>query len=260
MRGEECVFWSPYNHYMLASGREEITFDYSRDSAMATILVDFRLNRFVDIPLSEPIWHRNPIDTEIFWSDDSTAFVVATPSLYGPAEIRFYSYVSGYAQQTLSDETHMIVRDFEEIHFNEMNYHVIDIHDVSADGSMVLLRTASDRSPFEYPVFVWNTDTDTYQRIDEISTDSVSLDMGASFAADGQSFIIVDNDGIVQYDLRTGAIEVLRDDVSARWVDAAYFSPNGQSLMVFDYLNNGAADAYYIAPPYDNLASHARQS
>lgn len=63
------------------------------------------------------------------------------------------------------------------------------------------------------------------------------------------AFYIVNQQGIMRYDFEANTLAVVRADINTTWVDRAFFSPDGRSLIVFDESEYGATSMYYIADP-----------
>ncbi len=236
----QFTYRSPNWRYLVSPGRREIQRPSGNFSA--TVLVDIQANEVFDLPLEVPAAYPAPRSFQVVWSDDSSAFTLGTAPLLVP-DLSFFTYVSGYASADASEEQTLITRNFTEFSYDERPFNVQGVYDLSPTGTQVLFQSVESAS--EYPVFIWNAETNSYRKIADLSAPSY-IQTDAMFDEAGTGFYIINDSGIIHYELETGETTLIRADISSMWVDRAFFSPNGNWLALFDYRADGSTDIYMV--------------
>ncbi|MBZ0279233.1 MAG: hypothetical protein K8L97_00750 [Anaerolineae bacterium] len=165
-----------------------------------------------------------------FWSADGSAFVFVntiSPSIWVDVH-----YLDNYVP-AVSDAT---LRDLGSVSLDGNDYAVNGAYDLSADGSQLLLRLNTPGN-YTYSLAIYDGSLST--QTDLIEGIGATEVIAASFAPDDEHKIWLLNEmGIVQYDLVTGETVVLDDSVNSTNVlgitlhDPAIFSPDGRHLAV----------------------------
>jgi WD40 repeat protein len=150
------------------------------------------------------------------WSDDSSAFVMETPSLYGGLTILFHVKIHGDFASIR--ETYVGQMDTAE-----------NIFDISPDGNRLLI------PQYDKQLLMWDdnlplTDDsiDAMEAAHLIPAGKVSA---AAFIPEDQKHILVVNEqGIVRFNLETQESNLISGDVNSTWVEQGLFSPDNHYL------------------------------
>lgn len=225
--GKDFAYLSPNGQFLVTAGIAR-TGKPATPITYPTVVADVQHNRVFEVPLAVPAFNRDPFRFQVKWSDDSSAFTLGTaPAL--EADPSTFTYVSGFAAKT----PHLISHDFSVFNYEGHAYNPEGVYDISADGSRVLIQSIEGASPIQYPIFIWDVHSDTYQKIDGLSLGS-HLVTDAMFNSDSTAFYIINNKGFIRYEWLTGLSTVLDATINTQWVDEAFFSPDGRSLILFD--------------------------
>ncbi|MEO8608638.1 MAG: hypothetical protein ABI690_12185 [Chloroflexota bacterium] len=150
------------------------------------------------------------------WSDDSSAFVMETPSVYGGLTILFHVKIHGVF--TSIRETYVGQMDTAE-----------NIFDISSDGNQLLIPQPGgqlliwdDRLPLK------DDSRDAMEAAHLVPAGKVSA---AAFIPEDQEHILVVNEqGIVRFNLETQESNLISGDVNSTWVEKGLFSPDNHYL------------------------------
>jgi hypothetical protein len=225
------LYLSPNGHYII--GGDELALNAPLESS--TLVADLQSDRLFSIPIPALGISSGPDSFNVHWSNDSEVFTLLIMALQVSAPSYIY-YVKGYnenpANLTLQDMTSFIINDQE--------YSTMKIFDVSSNGERVLVHgsyiiPASETREYDYgfPLVVWNAkDASQHFVIDEFNKSGFNL-RSVSFAPDNDNQILVLNEqGLVQYDLLTKKTTILRADLNSMWANEALFSPDGNWLAL----------------------------
>jgi hypothetical protein len=152
----------------------------------------------------------------IRWSENNRGFVVEQPTAYGGLVNIWHVKFAPYFIDV--DETYIGSLDTDGY-----------LYSISADGNRLLFPDAHG------PLLLWDVRTpadenemDGMERAQQIAAGEVA---GAAFIpGDDRHILILNEQGIVRYDLTTQTSELLTDQVDSTWAKAGLFSPDNHYL------------------------------
>lgn len=177
----------------------------------------------------------------VLWSADSTAFI----AIYASAHSDEFGilHVRGFADNPVKIE--MLPIGATLIDGRAFRY--LNAHDISADGSHVLLSGIevfpnTDLPPSPLKLILWNPSSPEDGEIFDMFTGQIT---GASFEADENSLLIVNEQGLVRFDRTTNEIAILNSGIDSEWVSQALFSPDGEFVaLIHEDVNTGNKTIY----------------
>jgi hypothetical protein len=157
----------------------------------------------------------------IYWSANSRAFTVDSQPR-GPVPRIFY--VNNFTE-TLDA---LVATYLDSLSFNNQIIQPVEFHDISLDGSRLLLRVATEDGR---RIFVWNTQSPTQSQF--IAPESSVYTNAAAFSQnDEQKIVYIDENGLALYDLQTGRRTILDIDFHATILDRVWFSPDASDVAL----------------------------
>jgi hypothetical protein len=165
----------------------------------------------------------------VLWSADSETFVTfVTPLLM--SEPQFFNRVSNYANG-LSGLTTQEIGFF--LHIIDEDFGTLDIHDVSDDGRFVLVKGYNAVNG-ESRLILWDAMNPESPISFDLFAESPWVTERRVFAAafkpgDKNKILVVNKDGLVEYDPQSGNITLLQTGIIA---GRTRFSPNAEWLSV----------------------------
>ncbi len=232
------IFQSPNNRYLVYGG------DYvelSNADVWNVTVGDRQSNEVFDTSefIIDPF--SGPDGFKVIWSDDSNSFVIQAKAASG-SDLRLIYFATNYGS-SLSD---MTLQKIEPI-INDISYLPVSVYDISNDGSLILLNTleTNPENPDAYQakIVVWNV-------INSSISEVINLDngvIGATFRPnENSSVILINNSGLIKYDLISGQATLLDSTYSSSWIEQAVFSPNGEMVALVDSQETQISDIYII--------------
>jgi hypothetical protein len=173
------------------------------------------LQRYVSklVPIAETCG-LGDLDTyfSVEWSATGNAFTVR--SFTGFADTRTY-YVYNYSE-TLDAINVVQLDDL---------FSVTAVFDVCPKVSCILLKTRTTVD--DYQLLVRGIDNTQVQRVAEGSS---KVFIEAAFSPDQRYVWYISEDGLIQYNLKTGDNTVLEPAINSTWIDRAWISPDGTHI------------------------------
>jgi WD40 repeat protein len=161
----------------------------------------------------------------VLWSADSSTFVFSATPIEG-TEPQFFYHVSHY-QNNLSK---LGVKQIDAPIIDGETYSVLNVFSLSKDGSRVLME-GFHVPPNESKIAVWNSALPNAAKTVEGLTNTDVI--GAAFCPDDENkILIVNQQGLLQYDLQEHTATLLRADVNSASFRKAVFSPDGRWLAL----------------------------
>ena len=161
----------------------------------------------------------------VMWSADSQAFVVATTA-YEMSEPDFFTHISNYS----NDLSGLKTQELGFLPMNNEEFGTRDIYDLSDDGRVVLVKGYNALNG-ETRLILWDALDPTLPTSIDIFTETNVI--GAAFKSGNENKILVVNqDGLVEYDRQNGSTTVLRTDIGSKFAAKARFSPNAEWLSL----------------------------
>jgi hypothetical protein len=198
-------------------------------------------NLIPDVSIPDPT--TGPDQFRVLWSADSTALTVVFASAYSD---EFGAvYVRGFTHNPAAIETVTIGASL----IDGRAFRHLTVHDLSADGSTILLSGAeiypnSDLPPSLPIPILW---TPAAPKDGEIFDSLAGMIRGASFEADESKLLIVNELGLVRFDRISKQVAVLNSAISAEWVSRALFSPDAEhAALIHEDVDAGNKAIYVI--------------
>lgn len=223
------VFPSPDHRFVVSATSNTIT-------EQQVIIVDTSDNRAIETGINPGRIDQVPQLFTVTWSDDATSLTVATSSRID-TEPSSFRWVTNFAE----DSAALDVREITFFTVEERQYTTLEVYDISADGQNVLLRTfhgqqETDAFRIVYPLVIWNS-AGQHRVINGVL--GPYIDHGeiraAVFAPENENeLLVVDRRGLLRYSLETGAITILRPDITSERFRFAHFSPDGEQLALVE--------------------------
>ncbi len=228
------MFESPNGRYVV----------YTIQDTQELAISDLQLEQTYSIPqVSIPDSTTGTDQFRVLWSADSTAFTVIFESAYGDDFGTLY--VRGFADNPVA----VVMVPIGAALIDGRAFRSLDIHDISADGSLVLLNGTEIFPNTDLPsslpkLILWNPSSPENGQIFDVFTGDIK---GASFELDENNLLIVNEQGLVRFDRTTGEIAVLNSGIGAGWVSQALFSMDGEyAALIRDDMNAGNKSIYII--------------
>lgn len=231
------VFQSPNGRFLIYAGEE---------GTLSSGTLRYHLT-IADTQNSEtsltPILVRNPFDgpdqLNVLWSEDGTAFIVVDQQLTPVIKYvdGFVSDISSARIQILSYQTTNEARAAEKV------------YDLTSDGSFVLTNSINEQ--YVSQLVIWNTSDFSMNRVIEGFDGDFIIGASFMFNETGK-ILLVNNDGLVLYNISTDETSVLDEDINSESFEQAVFSPDGRWLALkrnFDELYVIDLQPYFLSAP-----------
>lgn len=173
---------------------------------------------------------KGPDHFRVFWSRNSEAFILLNVDDYGyPHQYHISNNSTDIQSVVVRDITATINNKFYQIYPLDVLILHDRVYDLSDDGDLVLFlgRYIAEGNPdiHSWPLrlIVWNTaDPDASYVLENVKPETI---VSAGFLHDSDTELwIVNEDGLVHYDLTTSTYSVMDSTITA---SEAYFSPDG---------------------------------
>lgn len=180
-----------------------------------------------------------PENFDVMWSRGNTAFVIQTIAANG-GDLRLVFWGTDY-DLSLSDLNLQRI----EPEINDESYFPIQVHDISNDGSSILM-TAIEFNPAmpdnqQTMLVVWNAVNSALSKALELSNDEI---IGAAFGANDDKVVFINQIGVIQHDLISGEQVILNSSYTSIKYEKAIFSPNGEWVALIDEQSSGLSNIY----------------
>jgi WD40 repeat protein len=160
-------------------------------------------------------------DFVVRWNDNGGVAVIEKHSPYGPATIIYYVRPGHGFYYTLELEIAHLANN-------------MTIFDISSDGNQILLPIGGQRD-----LHLWHVPTTVpldYRYYDPTNDRQLIAEnnvAGAAFIPDDtENILILNTQGIVQYNLSTQETLILNDNINSGWAQWAAFSPDNAYIAV----------------------------
>lgn len=185
----------------------------------------------------------------VLWSADSTAFVVIYEPGYNDGDELGTFYVRGFADEPAVVSMVQIGATLID---DGRTFQHLNTHDISEDGSLILLSgdeifRNTDLPPSNPKLILWDPDSPDGAEIFDMLGENV---IGASFEADENSLLLVNERGLIRFNRTTGEITLLNSDIDSGWVTQVLFSPHGEyAALIYEDIDVGNTKIYVIPVP-----------
>jgi hypothetical protein len=174
-------------------------------------------------------------DFRIRWSDNGSAFVIEEDSVYGG--------ITSVKHVRSRDRCQYLFCAFDEMYVAQI-YIPESIFDISPDGQRLLFPTSSS-------LLMWDSLTNTEASFGESDGTSINRGqiIGAAFIQnDDKHILIVNEDGIGQYNIETAIFQSLNTNVTSTWASWVVFSPDNEKVAVLAGGSGASKKQIFIFP------------
>ncbi|MDX2139552.1 MAG: hypothetical protein SF123_15815 [Chloroflexota bacterium] len=228
---------SPNGRYLVYAGARPANYEgygYPR------ILRDTVMDQTITIPeIDVQILTDSNFGYRVSWSGDSAAFTVFAHSSFGASNMY---YISGFAQALEGIASTLI----STIPIDDRPTSISpEFADFSANGQQILIRVYM---PQQIGLALWNPNNPMLNRLLVVHPNG-EVAGDAAFSPDEQSVVFIDGLGLRRVDLTTLQTRVLDISIDARWVDDAWFSPDGSHVVLLEDDESAQRRLYMLTVP-----------